>query len=61
MSNIINVLYYCILYSKYYIYIHILCNNNYLDLYTCLTQPIKALEIEYKTCKAHTSLFKLQT
>ncbi|MBL0687369.1 MAG: D-glycero-beta-D-manno-heptose 1-phosphate adenylyltransferase [Sulfurospirillum sp.] len=42
------VLNYCILYSKYYIYVQRLYNNNYLDLYTCLTRLKQVLEIESK-------------
>ncbi len=44
------VLHFCILYAKYYIYIQHLFNNNTLDLYTCLTQLKQALKIEENKC-----------
>ncbi len=45
-SDAIQVLHFCILYAKYYIYIQHLFHGNKLHLYACLT-PLKfALEIE---------------
>ncbi len=49
-SDVIQVLNYCILYAKYYIYIQRLFNNNTLDLYTCLNQLKEALKTEEKIC-----------
>ncbi len=45
------VLNFCILYAKYYIYIQRLFINNTLDLYTCLNQLKQALKIEENICK----------
>ncbi len=45
------VLNYCILYTKYYIFIQQLFNNNELDLYVCQTQVKLALNIEHSICK----------
>ncbi len=45
-----HVLNFCILYTKYYIYIQRLFNKNELDLYACLAQVELALEIEYNIC-----------
>ncbi len=47
----IQVLNFCILYTKYYIYIQRFFNKNELDLYACLAQVKLALEIEYNICK----------
>ncbi len=47
----IHVLNYCILYTKYYIYIQKLFQNNSLDVYACQMQTNAALEIELKICK----------
>ncbi len=44
------VLSFCILHAKYYIYIQRLFNNNTLDLYTCLNQLKQALETEENIC-----------
>ncbi len=41
---------FCILYAKYYIYIQRLFNNNTLCLYACLTQLKQALKIEENIC-----------
>ncbi len=43
-----HVLNYCLLYTKYYIYIQRLFTNNELDLYACQTQIKLLLEIELK-------------
>jgi len=48
--DIIHVLNFCILYTKYYIYIQRLYNKNKLDLYTCLVQLKYALKIEHDIC-----------
>ncbi len=40
------VLNFCILYAKYYIYIQRLFNSSTLDLYACLTQLKQTLKIE---------------
>ncbi len=40
------VLNFCILYAKYYIFIQSVFNDNTLDLYDCLTQLRQALQIE---------------
>ncbi len=50
-SDDIHVLNYCILYTKYYIFIQQLFNNNELDLCVCQTQVIFALNIEHTICK----------
>ncbi len=50
-SDDILVLKYCILYTKYYIFIQRLFNNNELDLYVCKTQVKLALNIEHSICK----------
>ncbi len=44
------VLSFCLLYAKYYIYIQRLFNNNTLDLYLSVTQPKQALKIKEKIC-----------
>jgi exonuclease III len=44
------VLDYCILYTKYYIYIQRLYKNNLLDLHACLVQIKSALETEKEIC-----------
>ena len=49
-TDIIHVLNFCILYTKYYIYIQRLYNNNKLDLYTCLIQLKDALKMEHNIC-----------
>ncbi len=50
-SDDILVLNYCILYTKYYIFIQRLFNKNELDLYVCQTQVKLALNIEHSICK----------
>ncbi len=45
------VLNFCILYAKYYVYIQHLFNNNTLDLYACLAQLKQALKREENICK----------
>ncbi len=50
-TDAIQVLNFCILYTKYYIYMQRLFNKNELDLYACLAQVKLALEIEYNICK----------
>ncbi len=50
-SDDILVLNYCILYTKYYMFIQRLFNNNELDLYVCQTQVKLALNIEHSICK----------
>ncbi len=45
-SDVMQVLNFCMLYAKYYIYVQRLFNNNTLDLYTCLNQLKQALKIE---------------
>ncbi len=47
----LHVLNYCILYTKYYIYIQRLFQNNSLDIYAYQMQIKAALEIEFKICK----------
>jgi hypothetical protein len=44
------VLNYCIIYTKYYIYIKKLFNNNNLELHACLTQIKQALNVEQNIC-----------
>ncbi len=46
--------FFCILYTKYYIYIKCIFNKNELDFYACLAQVKLALEIEYNICKTQT-------
>ncbi len=43
LHEMIQVLYYCVVYAKYYIYIQRLYNNNVLDLYAYLAKLKKAL------------------
>ncbi len=50
-TNVMQVLNFCILYAKYYIYIQSLFNNYTLDLYTCLDQLKQALKTEENICK----------
>ena len=50
-SDVIQVLNYCVLYAKYYIYIQRLYNNK-LDLFACLSQLKIAMEMEYNICKS---------
>ncbi len=51
-SDVIEVINYCVLYAKYYIYIQRLYNNNKLDLFGYMTQLKFAMEIESKICKS---------
>ncbi len=51
-SDAIQVLNFCLLYTKYYIYIQRLFHGNQLDLYAGLTQIKFALEIQYNICKS---------
>ncbi len=50
-SDVIEVLTYCVLYAKFYIYIQRLYNKNTLDLYAYLSQLKYAMEVDYKICK----------
>ncbi len=50
-SDDILVLNYCILYTKYYIFIQRLFNNNELDLYVCQTEVKLALNFEHSIHK----------
>ncbi len=50
-SDDILVLNYFILYTKYYIFIQRLFNNNKLDLYVCQTQIKLGLNIKHSICK----------
>ncbi len=50
-TDAIQVLNFCIIYTKYIIYIQRLFNENELDLYACLAQVKLELEIEYNICK----------
>ncbi len=47
------VLNFCILYAKYYIYMKRLFNNNTLDFYACLNQRKQALKTEENICKTN--------
>ncbi len=58
-SDDILVLNYCILYTKYYIFIERLFNNNELDLYVCQTQVKLALNIEHSICKKEMNIKSL--
>ncbi len=58
-SEDIEALNYCVLYTKYYIYIQWLFNNNDLDLYLCQTQIKTAIAIEYNICKNNNELHKI--
>ncbi len=50
--NAMQVVNFCILYTKYYyMFIQCLFNKNELDLYVCLAQVKLALEVEYNICK----------
>ncbi len=51
ISDVRQVLNFCILYAKYYIYTQRLFNNNTLDLYTCLNQLKQALKTRKYICK----------
>ncbi len=52
-SDVMQVLKFCILYAKYYIYIQRLFINNTLDLYTCLNQLKQAMKTEENICKTN--------
>ncbi len=47
----IHVFNYCILYTKYYIYIKRLFQDNSLDVYACQMQIKAVIEIEFNICK----------
>ncbi len=49
-SDVMQVLDFCILYVKYYIYIQHFFNDNTLDLFACLIQLKQALKIEEHIC-----------
>ncbi len=49
--DVMQVLNFCILYAKYYIYMQLLFNNDTFDLYTCLNQLKQALKTEENICK----------
>jgi hypothetical protein len=49
-TDAMNVLNFCLLYTKYYIYIQKIVQNNNLDLYACLAQIKSALDIEHHIC-----------
>ncbi len=51
-SDAIEVLHFCLLYTKYYIYIQRLFHGNKLNLYACLTELKLTLEIEYNIHKS---------
>ncbi len=51
-SDVIEVLNYCVVYAKYYIYIQRLYNNNTLELFIYMSQLKYAMEIESNTCKS---------
>ncbi len=51
-SDGIQVLTFCLLYTKYYIYIQRFFHGNKLNLYPHLPQFKFALEIEYNICKS---------
>ncbi len=50
-DNLTQVLNYCMIYTKYYIYIQRLFDNNNLELYTYLSLLKYNLNIEYEICK----------
>ncbi len=56
----IQVLNYCMLRTKYYIYIHRLYNQNNLDIHSCLAQLKNKLEIEYNVRKKDNNELKLK-
>ncbi len=58
-SDDILILNYCILYTKYYIFIQRLFNKNELDLYVCQTQVKLALNIEHSICKKEMNIKSL--
>ncbi len=58
-SDDILVLNYCILYTKYYIFIQPLFNNNELDLYVCQTLVKLTLNIEHSLCKKEMNIKSL--
>ncbi len=51
-SHVKEVLNYCVLYAKYYIYIQHLYNNNKLELFAYLSQLKYAMEIKSTICKS---------
>ncbi len=59
-SEQIEVLNYCTLYTKCYIYVEKLKGNNKLDLYACQVQIKHAPEIEFNICKNITTLEKFE-
>ncbi len=57
-SDDILVINYCILYTKYYMFIQWLFIKNELDLCVCLTQVKLALNIDHSICKKHQKFIK---
>ncbi len=58
-SDVMQVLNFCILCAKYYIYIQPLFNNNTLDLYACLNQLKQPLKTEENICKTNNKKEKI--
>ncbi len=58
--SITDVLNYCILYAKYYIYIQRLFNQRKLDVYACLTLLRNAVTIEWQINISNTQLDKFE-
>ncbi len=56
----IQVLNYCMLHTKYYIYIQRLYNQNNLDIHSCLAQLKNKLEIECNICKKNNNELKFE-
>jgi len=55
-----DVINFCIIYAKYYIYIQRLFNNNYLEVYACQVQIKAAIETEFQICKKNNTLNKFE-
>ncbi len=56
----IQVLHYCMLYTKYCIYIQRLYNQNNLDIHSCLAQLKNRLEVKYNICKKDNNQSKFE-
>ncbi len=56
----IQVLNYCMLHTKYYIYIQRLYNQNNLDIHSCLAQLKNRLGVEYNISKKYNNESKFE-
>jgi hypothetical protein len=56
--NIVDVINFCILHAKYYIYVQRIFNDNKLDVYNCQVLIKSALDIELYICKKNGELHR---